>query len=144
MEKNEIKLAPKMTDTPETDQAERESIAAYIEEYGPDAVFPCDGYDHARKLERERNGLHDLHNKNATRSAELLELCQTLRKERMINAERELTGVTEQRDRLLKHLNVLAYWRDISECDCHNPLPNGGCLRCDLDKIFNATNNQND
>jgi len=44
-----------MTDTPETDGAERESIAAYIEEYGPDAVFPCDGYDHARKLERERD-----------------------------------------------------------------------------------------
>ena len=57
--------------------------------------------------------------------------------ERMINAERE-------RDRLLKHLNVLAYWRDISECDCHNPLPNGGCLRCDLDKVINSTNNQND
>lgn len=46
-----------MTDTPETDGAERESIAAYIEEYGPDAVFPCDGYDHARKLERERDDL---------------------------------------------------------------------------------------
>ena len=46
-----------MTDTPETDGAERESIAAYIEEYGPDAVFPCDGYDHARKLEREREDL---------------------------------------------------------------------------------------
>ena len=44
-----------MTDTPETDQAECESIAAYIESYGPDAVFPCDGYDHARKLERERD-----------------------------------------------------------------------------------------
>ena len=44
-----------MTDTPETDGVERESIAAYIEEYGPDAVFPCDGYDHARKLERERD-----------------------------------------------------------------------------------------
>ena len=46
-----------MTDTPETDQAECESIAAYIEAYGPDAVFPCDGYDHARKLERERDEL---------------------------------------------------------------------------------------
>jgi hypothetical protein len=44
-----------MTDTPETYEAERESIAAYIEAYGPDAVFPCDGYDHARKLERERD-----------------------------------------------------------------------------------------
>ena len=84
-----------MTDTPETDGAERESIAAYIEEYGPDAVFPCDGYDHARKLERERNGLHDLHNKNATRSAELLELCQTLRKERDMY-ERQVTCLLER------------------------------------------------
>jgi hypothetical protein len=48
-----------MTDTPETDQAERESIAAYIEAYGPDALFPCDGYDHARKLERERDELRE-------------------------------------------------------------------------------------
>ena len=47
------------TDTPETDQAERESIAAYIEAYGPDALFPCDGYDHARKLERERDELRE-------------------------------------------------------------------------------------
>lgn len=47
-----------------------------------------------------------------------------------------------ERDRLLKELNVLSYWRDISECDCHNPLPNGGCLSCDLDKIFNATTKQ--
>ncbi len=44
-----------MNDTPETDEAERESIAAYIEAHGPDALFPCDGYDHARKLERERD-----------------------------------------------------------------------------------------
>jgi hypothetical protein len=41
--------------TPETDAAERESIAAYIEAYGLDAIFPCDGYDLARKLERERD-----------------------------------------------------------------------------------------
>lgn len=36
----------------------------------------------SRKLERERNSLWELHNKNAARSAELLELCNTLRKER--------------------------------------------------------------
>ena len=57
-----------------------------------------------------------------------LDLCQTLHKEY---------------DVLLKNLNALAYWRDISECDCNNQLPNGGCLRCDLDKVFNS-NNQND
>lgn len=44
-----------MSETPETDAAERESIAAYIEVFGPNSTFPCDGYDHARKLERERD-----------------------------------------------------------------------------------------
>ena len=52
-----------MTDTPETDQAERESIAAYIDADGPDAVFPCDGYDHARKLERERDQWRNEHDR---------------------------------------------------------------------------------
>lgn len=41
--------------------------------------------------------------------------------------ERKLTAVAE----------TLKYWRDISECVCSDPLPNGGCLRCDLDKILN-------
>jgi hypothetical protein len=51
--------------------------------------------------------------------------------------EKELTAVTEQRDRLTKSIEPLKYWRDISECDCSNPLPQGGCLRCDLDRILN-------
>jgi hypothetical protein len=51
--------------------------------------------------------------------------------------ERELNAVTEQRDRLTKSIEPLKYWRDISECDCSNPLPQGGCLRCDLDRILN-------
>ena len=58
-----------------------------------------------RQLEREltavteqRDGLHELHNKNAARSKELLELCGTLRK--------ELTAVTEQRDRLAEAVNA--------------------------------------
>jgi hypothetical protein len=46
-------------------------------------------------------------------------------------------AVTEQRDRLTKSIEPLKYWRDISECDCSNPLPQGGCLRCDLDRILN-------
>jgi len=33
-------------------------------------------------------------------------------------------------------ISTLQYWRDISECDCSSPLPQGGCLRCDLDKIL--------
>ena len=53
----------------------------------------------AKTLEREltavteqRDGLHELHNKNAARSKELLDLCGTLRK--------ELTAMTAQRDGL--------------------------------------------
>jgi hypothetical protein len=59
----------------------------------------------------------------------------------IMNLERELTAITEQRDRIIKSIEPLKYWRDISECDCSNPLPQGGCLRCDLDKILKITNN---
>jgi hypothetical protein len=38
--------------------------------------------EHARKLERERDSLKNLHNENAAHSAELLQLCGTLQKER--------------------------------------------------------------
>jgi hypothetical protein len=56
------------------------------------------------------------------------------------NVEDELATAIAESDALIK---ALAYWRDISECDCNDPIPNGGCLRCDLDKVFNSTN-QND
>jgi hypothetical protein len=55
--------------------------------------------------------------------------------ERMIDAER-------QRDRLIKAVKPLEYWRDISECDCSCPLPQGGCLRCDLNRILEIANSQ--
>jgi hypothetical protein len=54
--------------------------------------------------------------------------------------ERELTTVTAQRDRLIKAVEPLEYWRDISECDCSSPLPQGGCLRCDLNRVLKTTN----
>lgn len=58
---------PRFTgDTPRTDAAEKESIQAYIAEYGDDAVFPCDGYDFARELERE---VGDWRGKSAERTA---------------------------------------------------------------------------
>lgn len=116
----EIKLAP----TPETDDATL--IALDIECGGK---FEAVHVQVSKRLERER----DRYQESADALVDRLGATQ----ERMFNAERE-------RDRLLKHLNVLTYWRDISECDCHNPLPNGGCLRCDLDKVLNSTNNQND
>ena len=110
----EIKLAP----TPETDDATL--IALDIECGGK---FEAVHVQVSKRLERER----DRYQESADALVDRLGATQ----ERMINAERE-------RDKLLKELNVLSYWRDISECDCHNPLPNGGCLRCDLDKVFNS------
>jgi len=56
--------------------------------------------------------------------------------------ERQLTAVTEQRDSLIKAVEPLKYWRDISECDCSCPLPQGGCLRCDLNRILEIANDK--
>ena len=61
-------------------------------------------------------------------------------RDRALFAERELITVTKQRDSLIKAIEPLEYWRDISECDCSNPLPQGGCLRCDLERILKLTN----
>jgi hypothetical protein len=54
-----------------------------------------------------------------------------------------LTLTSEDVDKLEKEnremkgrISALQYWRDISECDCSSPLPQGGCLRCDLDKLL--------
>jgi hypothetical protein len=52
----------------------------------------------------------------------------------------QLTAVTAQRDRLIKAVEPLEYWRDISECDCSSPLPQGGCLRCDLNRVLKIAN----
>jgi hypothetical protein len=54
-----------------------------------------------------------------------------------------LASEKSTRNHIVQKFGALAYWRDISECDCNDPIPNGGCLRCDLDKVFNTTN-QND
>lgn len=67
--------------TPKTDKVWNESIKLY------DASRLMEMVCHAKNLERDkaleqRNCLHDLHNKNAIRSQELLDLCETLRKER--------------------------------------------------------------
>lgn len=64
-------------ETPETDAA-----LTYYCDSDEECISPLVDKDFARKLERERNSLWELHNKNAARSAELLELCNTLRKER--------------------------------------------------------------
>ncbi len=81
-----------------------------------------------RKLECERDEARE------QRDAVTLRLGNT--QERMIDAEM-------QRDRLIKSVEPLKYWRDISECDCSNPLPQGGCLRCDLNRVLKTTNPNN-
>ena len=96
----EIKLATKMTDTPETDQAECESIAAYIESYGPDAVFPCDGYDHARKLERERDEAQE-----TIATMEIRHAAVMLHTQSIVD---DANQCREQRDRLAAALRKLA------------------------------------
>ena len=77
-----------MSDTPETDAKVSEHIGFYS-----CATVPA---ELCRRMERERdearkqrNCLHELHNKNAIRSKELLELCGTLRKE-LDEARKEL------------------------------------------------------
>ncbi len=110
-----IKLAP----TPETDAA----IRRYTVTYGMIGKYVRANF--ARKLERERDEAWE------QRDAVTLRLGNT--QERMFDAEM-------QRDRLIKSVEPLKYWRDISECDCSNPLPQGGCLRCDLNRILKTTN----
>ena len=108
-----------MNDTPETD-GEWNRIACYDHPQFEQGIA-----EFARKLERERDEALE------QRDAVTLRLGNT--QERMIDAEM-------QRDRLIKSVEPLKYWRDISECDCSNPLPQGGCLRCDLNHILKTTN----
>ena len=121
-----IKLAP----TPETDA---ELNYRYYGFFCTMGGLPAEavGADFARELERERDQF------SKTLGEVRAILCDALPNENQLTSFMAATLVRE-RDKLLKELNVLSYWRDISECDCHNPLPNGGCLRCDLDKTFNS------
>jgi hypothetical protein len=59
---------------------------------------------------------------------------------RICDLEHAFATVTAQRDSLIKAVEPLKYWRDISECDCSSPLPQGGCLRCDLNRILEIAN----
>ncbi len=36
----------------------------------------------------------------------------------------------------LRAIDALRYWIGIAECECSDPLPNGGCLKCDLEGIL--------
>jgi len=82
----------------------------------------------AKYIQQNKDLGHELRDPNGTIWSE----CKRL--------QTELTAVTEQRDKLIKAIEPLEYWRDISDCDCSNPLPQGGCLRCDLERILKLTN----
>ena len=86
---------------------------------------------HAATMMHTQSVVDEANQLREQRDAVTLRLGNT--QERMIDAER-------QRDKLIKSVEPLKYWRDISECDCSNPLPQGGCLRCDLNRILKTTN----
>jgi hypothetical protein len=92
-----------MTDTPETDAAE----------WGitPNDLVVRSGL--ARKLECERNGLHALHNKNSAYSAELLELCGILRKER----DALVTALEQCKEDSIELLEERSWWKNEPRCD---------------------------
>ena len=98
------------------------------------------------KLERERNEARADAEKAKAYKKVLKTTNANLKRERdeAVNnyetAQLLSVRVGEQRDRLIKSVEPLKYWRDISECDCSNPLPQGGCLRCDLNRILKTTN----
>ena len=48
--------------------------------------------------------------------------------------------LNEQRDSIIQACKPFEYWREISECDCNDPLPDNGCLRCDLDNLLKIAN----
>jgi hypothetical protein len=83
----------------------------------------------AARLERERDEARERADTMFAKHANILDEAR--------NKRDEARG---QRDRLIKSVEPLKYWRDISECDCSNPLPQGGCLRCDLNRILKTTN----
>ena len=80
----------------------------------------------------------------ASRIAELISERDRLQK--IVDEQCRISSVCReyqrQRDRLIKAVEPLEYWRDISECDCSCPLPQGGCLRCDLNRILEIANDQ--
>ena len=92
-----------MTDTPETDSWCGWGVGGL-------EVVPASC---ARKLERERNGLHALHNKNAAYSAELLELCETLRKER----DALVKALEECREDSIELFEERSWWKNEPRCD---------------------------
>lgn len=98
--------------------------------------------DFARKLERERDEAREQHQILYEQTGNTIYEARKQRDEAVNNYETaQLLSIRvgEQRDSLIKAVEPLEYWRDISECDCSCPLPQGGCLRCDLNRILKLT-----
>ena len=116
-----------MSDTPETDELSKGEHIAH-----PTVWSFC------RKFERERNDAIEMMKRTRDNSGEII-ASQVVENIILTQERDKLIASLKFHAELNKELRVLIYWRDISECVCSDPLPNGGCLRCDLDKIFNAT-----
>jgi len=129
-----------MKDTPETD-------SAYIQRPNEGAWdFRVRQEKTMEKLERERDEAREELTAVTEQRDGLLRYNEAFRKETLICADcdsiskEEYDQAIEQRDRLIKSIEPLKYWRDIFECYCCNRLPQGGCLRCDLELILKTTN----
>jgi len=129
-----------MNDTPETDA----TIRRYTVTYGMIGKYVR--ADFARKLERERDEARGQIEANHKATLVIERMVYEAREQRdavtlrLGNTQERMFDAEMQRDRLIKSVEPLKYWRDISECDCSNPLPQGGCLRCDLNRILKTTN----
>jgi uncharacterized protein YhaN len=130
-----------MNDTPETDDCIKETKhIKFLEEdhWTPNGyiTYTAPIINLCRKLERERDEAREERKNDWEKMHNLLNQADK-RRQRARNKRDEARG---QRDKLIKSVEPLKYWRDISECDCSNPLPQGGCLRCDLNRILKTTN----
>ena len=129
-----------MNDTPETDA----TIRRYTVTYGMIGKYVR--ADFARKLERERDEARGQIEANHKATLVIERMVYEAREQRdavtlrLGNTQERMFDAEMQRDRLIKSVEPLKYWWDISECDCSNPLPQGGCLRCDLNRILKTTN----
>lgn len=104
-----IQTTPTPSPTPETDEYHSQVNRA-IRATGDDTMAEVRAWEFARRLERERDGLHALHNRNAKHFDELLAECAA--------AKATLTATRKVADGLAEYIKGI--WN--AEGDCyHSP-----------------------
>ena len=48
----------------------------------------------------------------------------------------DMTPLEIDRAKLITAIGAFRYWRDQADCVCHSLLPQGACLRCDIDRAL--------